>query len=492
MGLNPKGRDWGNLVNWDSLGKTYAGIIVVWTIILSASITWLLWNRRLPYIRMRNLPLAITSTALLHVYLVKIFLAYTTNGHFLCSAEFWIMSVYLPLGIALFQANALQLRSISDQQQRLLERPLSPSSSLAGLLTRDQKQERQATRSWRALSQTQKGYVYIATGMLVQLIITSVLYATSPVLQGDWSSFPQDISHSKGQGLCRKSYAWQSTYARYYSREQYRSSNDSPRTMTRPLQSAISGEEQIAIETKHLFDDLIASGIPQGKGMYRMAALDRAIAINPAPLLYFAARKDFSAENILFLLQVRGWRSAWATATKNPATGEVITAAKEYLLKSAVQIFRDSITLTAEFPINIEDPVARNLREVLGPYSQQNEEQHPYVHAAQTMSNFFDFEHFAKNHGSTTNQWCEKKDDFNVTVISTVSTPTSSTAPYSTEHRHGATSETLAYKPLSTFDYPEGLNETLFDAAEASILYLVLTNTWRRFVQQQERINLPS
>merc|ERR1712036_55443 len=118
--ISPIGRDWGSTVNWDSLGKLYASIAIIWTVILALGSAWLIQNRQLPFLRMRNIPLAITSVCFLHVYLIKILLAYTTNGHFLCSAEFWIMSIYLPFGIALFQANMVQLLSISTQQRKLL------------------------------------------------------------------------------------------------------------------------------------------------------------------------------------------------------------------------------------------------------------------------------------------------------------------------------------------------------------------------------------
>ncbi|KAF2804402.1 uncharacterized protein BDZ99DRAFT_525612 [Mytilinidion resinicola] len=112
--VNPKGRDWSSLVNWDHLGKLYAGITIAWTIILSAGSIWLLINRNVSFLRMRNIPLAVAAVAFLHVYLIKILLAYTSNGHFPCSAEFWIMSVYLPFGIALFQANIAQLENVSN------------------------------------------------------------------------------------------------------------------------------------------------------------------------------------------------------------------------------------------------------------------------------------------------------------------------------------------------------------------------------------------
>lgn len=202
MGLNPKGRDWGHIVNWDSLGKAYASVIIIWTALLLAGITWLIVNRRLHFVRMRNLPVAIGSVVLLWVYLFKILMAYTTNGHFSCRAEYWIMNIYLPLGIALFQANVMQLRSISLQQTKLLSRQSSAST-----IQDIQLRKRLGRYSWRDLTEAQKGYVFIGLGLLIQLIITSAMYATSPVLQGDWSSFGP-IPFNKGQGKCRRSVEW--------------------------------------------------------------------------------------------------------------------------------------------------------------------------------------------------------------------------------------------------------------------------------------------
>jgi len=165
MFLEPEGRNWGAVVNWDDLGKFYAVIIILWTALLVFGVVWLVLHRQLQFIRIRNLPLAISSTLFLHIYLVKIFLAYTTNGHFLCSAEYWIMSIYLPLGIALYQAYLVQLRSVWEQQQKLV----SPGSSLyeterKGLLQR-----------WRSLSSLRKSYCFIGIGMVIQVSTPFVL-----------------------------------------------------------------------------------------------------------------------------------------------------------------------------------------------------------------------------------------------------------------------------------------------------------------------------
>jgi len=164
--ISPVGRNWGPTVNWDDLGKLYAGFIIAWTMILMSGMAWLIWHRQLPSLRMRNIPLAITSVCFLHVYLLKICLAYTTNGHFLCAAEFWIMSIYLPFGIALFQANLVQLQSISAQQQKLLSLERQSSipkaqpklSGIKGLWTR-----------WCRLSELQKTYTTIGFLMVIQV-----------------------------------------------------------------------------------------------------------------------------------------------------------------------------------------------------------------------------------------------------------------------------------------------------------------------------------
>ena len=219
MGLTPKGRDWGDKVNWDDLGKFYVGFIISWTVILYSGVAWLVWKRNLPFIKIRNLPLAVTAVSFLHVYLVKIVLAYTTNGHFTCSAEFWIMSIYLPFGIAFFQANLAQLRSISEQQKKLINHSRIPASdSQLGRVAHLRKQ-------WLSLSHLHKTYVLIGIGMAIQvsrkislleasladrnqLLITGILYGTTPTLRGDWSSYGMMITHAHGQAKCRKSPQW--------------------------------------------------------------------------------------------------------------------------------------------------------------------------------------------------------------------------------------------------------------------------------------------
>lgn len=135
------------------------------------------------------------------------------------------MSIYLPFGIALFQANVTQLRSVAEQQEAILVRQTSHNGTpaLAG-----QNWLRRLLNRGARLTQAQKSYIFIAIGMIVQVrpcysmailacpgtlsllsqvVITSAIYATSPTLQGDWSSYGK-LPFNKGQVKCRKTLEW--------------------------------------------------------------------------------------------------------------------------------------------------------------------------------------------------------------------------------------------------------------------------------------------
>ena len=97
---------------FDSLAKFYASIAIVWTVVIFSGAGLLIANRREQCIRIRNLPLVLSAVGCLHVYWILCLVAYSMNGRYPCVAEYWVMSIYLPLGIALFQANSMQLLSV--------------------------------------------------------------------------------------------------------------------------------------------------------------------------------------------------------------------------------------------------------------------------------------------------------------------------------------------------------------------------------------------
>ena len=103
LGPRHSGHDYG-AANLDAVGKAYIVFASLWTMVVMAGLTVLLMYRRLDFVRMRNTTLVASAVLTIHVYLVLAILLYPVNGAWPCDLEFWIMSVYFPLGIALFQA----------------------------------------------------------------------------------------------------------------------------------------------------------------------------------------------------------------------------------------------------------------------------------------------------------------------------------------------------------------------------------------------------
>lgn len=370
--------------------------------------------------------------------------------------------------------------------------------------------------------------------------MTSVLYATTPTLQGDWSSYGK-IPHAKGQGLCRKSLPWVTSafwqliwswfygpYTLFKTRnirdihywrfqvvvsvvaglpgtplwllalylpqfkpvnmrwvppmwlapgimimqfvtifipifEAWSNSRDSKRSASL-LSASDSGytssylsksSPQLSIEITDAWESSISNSDTR---VHAMPSLRAALAVNPKPLLEFAATKEFSAENILFLIRVRNWRTAWSTASRN---GQIPAATLVQLFDMAVDIYAQLVhDRTAEFPINIESKIRQALDNIFETLAIQR---HP-----QTSSNIFDFSATSARKSP-------------VRIDSSDSERTLWDKPTASE----STKEAEIFVQSSNTDsvVPAEFGPNVFAAAEESIEYLVLTNTWQKFVK---------
>lgn len=155
----------GGPANMDALGLSIIGFIVLCSALLALGITFLLCHRHLDFIRIRNVPLMISALLMIHVYLIFACLTYPLNGTFPCNLEFWIMSVYFPTGVALYQAYNMQLLSLSVLQKQLLLQPAKllnklppPRHTITGL-----------RGGWSRLNLLARTYLLIAVGVVIQV-----------------------------------------------------------------------------------------------------------------------------------------------------------------------------------------------------------------------------------------------------------------------------------------------------------------------------------
>lgn len=152
--------------NFDGLGWTYMAVAILWTIILSLGTIFLISKRHLPFLRIRNVPLTVSAVAILHIYWVLCLLAYILQGYFPCATEYWIMSIYLPLGIALFQACNTQLLYIASLQRRYTGRAKDRNERST---LRKEPRWRQWMTRFEAENRMKRSMTLIGYGMTVQV-----------------------------------------------------------------------------------------------------------------------------------------------------------------------------------------------------------------------------------------------------------------------------------------------------------------------------------
>lgn len=87
----------------DAVGQFYITFTVIWTLFICGSLIWLYSLRNSVAVRIRNFWLIASAVLMLNLYEITVFIRYPMGDLFTCTAEYWIMSTILPLGIALFQ-----------------------------------------------------------------------------------------------------------------------------------------------------------------------------------------------------------------------------------------------------------------------------------------------------------------------------------------------------------------------------------------------------
>jgi hypothetical protein len=209
--------------------------------------------------------------------------------------------------------------------------------------------------------------------------------------------------------------------------------------------------------------------------MLTMTALENALRTNAMPLLEFAALKDFSGENVSFLTHVADWRRFWFSPRASTADH------RRMQFTAAARIYAHFISLQfSEFPINISSKEMKRL--------------HIVFEGAATLL-------YGNKRGSLSSNNSDDVTPFdNVQPGEVPPSPGYRSGSYSStsELRHSTINlDTLGRanlravsrmeeehidEVLADLEIPEEFTEMVFDFAEREIKYLVLTNTWPKFV----------
>lgn len=205
--------------------------------------------------------------------------------------------------------------------------------------------------------------------------------------------------------------------------------------------------------------------------MLTMTALENALRTNARPLLEFAALKDFSGENVSFLTHVADWRLYWFS----PKASTADHRRKQFV--AAARIYMHFISLEfSEFPINISSREMKRLH-------------HVFENAAVILNRST-----RGSHSSSTSDNVTPFDNADLEPPFDCKSSYSSTSELRSPPMHLDTlgranlravsgmRDLYVDELLADMEIPDAFNEMVFDSAESEIKYLVLTNTWPKFV----------
>ncbi|KAF4985634.1 hypothetical protein FGRMN_11144 [Fusarium graminum] len=538
----------------DGLGIFWIVFTFVWSFIVAGGM-YFLWRRRdMPMLRIRELPLSFAAIIMLHIYWGAIQTGYVYFPLFTPEGEYWIMSLYFPIGIALFHASNSRFLYVAKQQKELFgseeKSPYKTRVTTNSLLSR-----------FKSLDYSKKVLVTIGLGMVVQFTLTIVMWCISRKFHPSWGVVGTEVhpgtkeyeKSQVGKGWeWWPSVVWQFLWAWIvapYVLWHSRGVNDTQGWRTQTIACCIANLHAtpmwlvalyvpamepvnvywippqwlaisiMAIEIFTIFlpcweviqhqtlrqetlDSIaqwqlnkkagthgarsIATGsttIAQsaltswskdssvkssasGESILTMEALEYVLERNPEPLQKFSALRDFSGENIAFLRAVAEWKSSLPTSVRDPE--KIKDPSVQELVRerfnSALRIYTGFVSSRdAEFQINLSSQNQRKLENVF-----ENPARTLYGDKG-SVDPALPFETFQMTSSA------------NKIKSSAASLSGSETGIVTTDSIAGSHSG----RGLYWGDIPEGFDATIFDDSEQHIKYLVLTNTWPKFVKDR-------
>ncbi|EEY17262.1 conserved hypothetical protein [Verticillium alfalfae VaMs.102] len=514
---------------WDHIGIFYVTFCLTWTTIVFSLMAFGWLNRTNPVLRHRGVGLSFGAIFFLHCYWFLAQIVYPIGGTMpvilAYSIQYFFMGIWFPLGVALFHASNSRFLHVAKLQKQYMQPELRSKSGCNG-----------ADSSWicrfRNMSYTKKIMLPIGFGIVLQILLTTGMWLACRKYHPSWGIPGTEIRGDNlmeqmidlGQGWewwpsvlwqviwtwivapillyrawgIRDTMGWRfqtvgcclaSLHATpmfmiacyvpafqvinpYYPPSQWihlsimffeiftiiipaiqvvqqrrmvKKSAElnakwetSSQTTTLRTSTSIEGKNSnISLAEKASSFDYLDEEL--GNRLLTMAALDHVLNENPEPLQEFSALSDFSGENIAFLTRVTRWKST--------LTHAVTEENNLILYNRAMDIYVDFISMRdAEFPLNLPSQQLKQLEEIF-----EQSTRTVLGEAVVNPATPFDFP--SPSHGSRGQS--DSKDD-------------------------------LLTETQYTGEIPAAFSPAVFDAAQAHIKYLVLTNTWPKFVAEMQ------
>ncbi|KAK4187916.1 hypothetical protein QBC35DRAFT_515135 [Podospora australis] len=179
----------------------------VQTAALVAGMCYLYSKRRYPTLRLRGLALTFAGLILLHLYWITVQIGYTVGPLAPEVAEFWIMSIWYPFGVALFQAGNSQFLHVAKAQSRFARPPSETSLNEKHIRWR-QNTKQTIWQRLKSMDYQRRMFMFVIIGMAVQFFVVIIIYLISRKFHPDFGipgtevhgKTPMEIAMQQGRG----------------------------------------------------------------------------------------------------------------------------------------------------------------------------------------------------------------------------------------------------------------------------------------------------
>lgn len=165
-------------VRLDGVGIFWVSWAGAWTALVVAGMVFLFMKRHLPFLAIRGLPLTFGAVILLHLYWISVQLGYVVGPIAPEVAEYWIMGVWFPFGIGLFQAANTQLLHVAKIQKRYVH-----MGSISDATLDEKLQEklapapgfRRVVKQFQQISYSMRVLITVSIGLFIQVRLNVVI-----------------------------------------------------------------------------------------------------------------------------------------------------------------------------------------------------------------------------------------------------------------------------------------------------------------------------
>ncbi|KAI9369824.1 hypothetical protein BJX61DRAFT_545211 [Aspergillus egyptiacus] len=518
----------------------------IWTVAVASGAGFLITRRNMPILRVRSLYLSLSAILLLHLYFFSVQFGTMIGALMPGDAQYWIMGTYLPCGLALFHGSNSYFLHVAKLQKKYAK--YAEYESLVVEAPPDTRKKAGLFARFRQLEYSAKVVILVGIAMFVQIFLTILMWVISRKWHPSWGipgtevkGTAMEIKTEQGRGwewwpgvfwqffwswIVAPFILWRSRHIhdtqgwrvqtigcsiaglhatpmwlialyvpamevvnKYWIPPQWiclsiifmeiftiflpcwevfrhqalrqetldaiqqweqrtkgagsdRKSLGSTATM---VESMMSGWKSSVVSDRSARDSIL-----------NMSALEYVLERNPTPLQQFAALSDFSGENVAFLTSVAGWKRAVPKVLTdfNAPMGANDKRAVLECFNKALYIYVEFVSVRhAEFPVNLSSQDLRKLENV-------------FERPARILYG----------------------DDDDAEPVTPFNKAAFDMKPLtSPSYSNFSESSLAAIKNSAQYlgEIPSNFTPSVFDEAEYSIKYLVLTNTWPKFVKRR-------